>query len=105
MSKSDIVDDCVLELRTLARLIETNAPVVWREQDGAQLREAADKIQRLRKALSGLVRHLESCSSYRSYEEENYEEEDALLSAARAALKGKGLWQPRMRAIDTTNSE
>jgi hypothetical protein len=62
MSKSDIVDDCVLELRTLARLIETNAPVVWPEQDAA------------------------------------------LLSAARAALKGKGLPQPRIRAIDTTNS-
>jgi hypothetical protein len=55
MSKSDIVDDCVLELRTLARLIEKNAPVVWREQDAAQLREASDEIERLRRALSGLV--------------------------------------------------
>ena len=85
---SDIVDDCVLELRTLARLIETNAPVVWRGQHAAKLREAADEIERLRKALSGLVRYLESYSSYRSYEEENYEEEDELLRAARAALKG-----------------
>jgi hypothetical protein len=41
-------------------LIETNAPVVWREQDAAQLREAADEIERLHKALSGLVRYLES---------------------------------------------
>ena len=85
---SDIADDCVLELRTLAGHIETNTPVVWREQDDAQLREAADDIERLRNALSGLVRYLESYSSCRSYEEENYEEEDELLRAARAALKG-----------------
>jgi hypothetical protein len=66
VSKSDIVDDCVLELRTLARLIETSAPVVWREKDAVQLRETADEIERLRKALSGLVRYLESYSIYRS---------------------------------------
>ena len=105
MSKSDIVNDCVRELRTLARLIETNAPRVWREQYAAQLASQLTRFERLRKALSGLVRYLESYSSYRSYEEENYEEEDALLSAARAALKGKGIRQPGMRAIDTTNSE
>ena len=86
---SDIADDCVLELRTLARLIETNTPVVWREQDAAQLRKAVDEIECLRNALSGLVRYLESYSSCRNYEEENYEEEDELLRAARAALKGK----------------
>jgi hypothetical protein len=86
---SDIACNCVLELRTLARLIETNTPVVWREQDAAQLREAADEIECLRNALSGLVRYLESYSIYRHYEEENYEEEDELLRAARAALKGK----------------
>jgi hypothetical protein len=62
---SDIADDCVLELRTRARLIETNAPIVWREQDAAQLREAADEIERLRKALSGLVRYLEFSFSLR----------------------------------------
>ena len=50
---------------------------------------AADEIDRLRQALSGLVRYLESYSSM-NYEEENYEEEDELLRAARAELKGKG---------------
>jgi hypothetical protein len=44
---------------------------------------AGDEIERLRRALSDLVRYLESCS-YRNYEEENYEEEDELLRAARA---------------------
>jgi hypothetical protein len=50
---------------------------------------AADEIERLRQALSGLVRYLETYS-HRNYEEENYEEEDELLGAARAALKRKG---------------
>jgi hypothetical protein len=36
-----------LELRTLAPLIETKAPVAWRE-----LRKAADELERLRKVLS-----------------------------------------------------
>ena len=52
---SDIGDDCVLELRTLARLIETNTPVVWREQDAAQLRKAADELESLRAALQAVV--------------------------------------------------
>jgi hypothetical protein len=40
----------VLELRTLA---ENKAPVAWRKQDAANLRKAADELERLRKVLSG----------------------------------------------------
>ena len=53
---SDIACNCVLELRTLARLIETNTPVVWREQDAAQLREAADEIECLSDNTGHLLR-------------------------------------------------
>jgi hypothetical protein len=34
-------DDLAHELRVLARLMENKAPVTFREQDAAQLREAA----------------------------------------------------------------
>jgi hypothetical protein len=43
--------DYVSELRTIARLIETKAPVSWREQDAAQLCKAVDEIERLREAV------------------------------------------------------
>ena len=41
----------ILELRTLARLIETKAPATFGEQDAAHLRAAADEIEVLRKAV------------------------------------------------------
>jgi hypothetical protein len=43
--------DYVIELRTIARLIETKTPVAWREQDATQLCKAADEIERLREAV------------------------------------------------------
>jgi hypothetical protein len=43
--------DIVLELRTLARLIETKATVTFGEQDAAHLRKAANEIDDLRAAL------------------------------------------------------
>ena len=49
----------------------------------AERAEAADEIERLRKALEGLVAYLGG-QAYR-----NYEDESELLTAARAALKGK----------------
>jgi hypothetical protein len=44
--------DLPLELRTLARLIETDAPVKFSAQDAAQLREAARELERLRAAVT-----------------------------------------------------
>ena len=44
-------DDLAHELRVMARLMETKASITWREQDAAQLRKAADEIERLRAAL------------------------------------------------------
>jgi hypothetical protein len=42
----------ILELRTLARLIETKAgSLTFNEQDAARLRAAADEIELLRKAV------------------------------------------------------
>jgi hypothetical protein len=75
--------DIILELRTLALLIETKASVTFGEQDAAKLLEAADEIARLREALEGLVAYLDG-QAYR-----NYEQESELLMAARAALKGQ----------------
>ena len=43
--------DIILELRTLARLIETKAPATFGEQDATHLRAAADEIEVLRKAV------------------------------------------------------
>jgi hypothetical protein len=43
--------DIILELRTLARLIETKAPATFGDQDAAHLRAAADEIEVLRKAV------------------------------------------------------
>ena len=43
--------DYVTELRTIARLIETKAPVTGREQDAEHLRNAATEIERLREAV------------------------------------------------------
>jgi len=73
---SDIVDDCVLELRTLARLIETKAQVTFREQDAATLREAAEQIKRLRAALANVVKAWDSPGSINN-----------AVEIARAALK------------------
>ena len=47
--------DIVEVLRTLARLMETKAPVTFREQDAAHLREAIDQIECLRAALQAVV--------------------------------------------------
>ena len=43
--------DYVIGLRTIARLIETKAPVTGREQDAEHLRNAATEIERLREAV------------------------------------------------------
>jgi hypothetical protein len=81
------MSDIVLELRTLARVIETKAPATLGEQDAAHLREAADELERLRAALEKLVQ-----TSLTAY----HESEAAIaaakswhdaLAAARAALK------------------
>jgi len=57
----------------------------WRKilEDLVSAERAADEIERLRKALEGLVAYLGG-QAYR-----NYEDESELLTAARAALKGK----------------
>ena len=39
--------DYVIELRTIAPLIETKAPVTWLEQDATRLRKAADENRAL----------------------------------------------------------
>ena len=48
---SEKQSDIILELRTLARLIETKAPATFGDQDAAHLRAAADEIEVLRKAV------------------------------------------------------
>jgi hypothetical protein len=45
------MSDIILELRTLARLIETKATVTFGETHAAQLRKASDEIELLRKAV------------------------------------------------------
>jgi hypothetical protein len=48
---SEQQNDIVLELRTLAHLIETKATVSPKEQDAAQLRKAADELEDMRATL------------------------------------------------------
>ena len=48
-------DDLAHELRVIAHLMETKAPVTFREQDAAQLRKAADELESLRAAPQAVV--------------------------------------------------
>ena len=69
----------ILELRTLA---ENKAPVAWRKQDAANLRKAADELERLRAALSQILDVLEGLGP-------NPYPVEAAEEIARAALKEK----------------
>ena len=58
--------DIILELRTLARLIETKAPATFGEQDATHLRAAADEIEVLRKVVAEREEILELIQSHRA---------------------------------------
>jgi hypothetical protein len=49
--RNGISDDLAHELRVIARLMETKAPVKFKEPDAAQLRKAAAEIESLRQAV------------------------------------------------------
>jgi hypothetical protein len=49
--KGTPMTDIILELRTLARLMENKAPVTFRAEDAAKLRKAADELEDLRAAM------------------------------------------------------
>jgi hypothetical protein len=61
----------------VARLIETKAPVTFREQDAAHLREAAETIEGLRAALGQLL-----LTSLTAYHIGDRDESEAAMAAA-----------------------
>jgi len=80
-------DDLAHELRVMARLMETKASITWREQDAAQLRKAADEIERLRAALR--------IEEWRKILNDLVAGERAENERLRAALSGILLWWDR----------